>query len=91
MKLAPLNDAQQIMDAAEEVRVELSRLGENTAVDELSETLKCFYTTASESIGEVRRALIQTRDIWETVLQPDFRALAVHIIQEAERLLGIHQ
>lgn len=84
--LPRFESVEEILSAVGEVRDELGLRSHDAEAQELTSTIECFYTTASEALGEIRRALQETRRAWET-LSPRYRRLAEHVMKESTRLL----
>lgn len=84
--LPQFESVEEIVNAVGEVRDELGLRGYETQSRELTSTIECFYTTASEALGEIRQALEKTRSAWGT-LPPRYQRLAEHVMEEATRLL----
>ena len=78
---------EEVMNATAELRDELALRGARESAQRLTEALECFYTTASEALGEIREALESTRASWGEHLSSRYQALGDHAITEATRLL----
>ncbi len=78
---------EEIMNAISELRDELALRGDLDAANDLTAALECFYTTASEALGELRTALQATRHAWNTQLSLRYRQLGDHATRKATRLL----
>jgi len=85
-ELPRFESVEEVVNAVAEVRDELALRGHEMEAQELTSALERFYTTASEALGEIREALRETREAWET-LSSNYQRLAEHAMKEATRLL----
>jgi len=83
------HSVEEVMSAVAELRDELALRGASEAASELTAALDCFYTTASEALGELRDALEKTRHAWQDHLSDYYTHLGEHIVTEATRLLAM--
>ena len=67
MTTTEFHNVEDVYAAARQVRDALLEHGEKGAAAELDETMKTFWTTASEALGEIKLSLLKVRPIVEKV------------------------
>lgn len=65
---AEYHNAEDVYAVARQIRDRLTEHGEKQAAAELDETMTCFWTTASEALGEMKLSLLAVRPTVEKVL-----------------------
>jgi hypothetical protein len=85
-KLLKFNCVNDVLEAIKQIRDELVRVGEPEAAKLFTGMLMGYFTTSSELLIELSKALEETRPVWKKLLSSDFQMLAEHTIAEAGRI-----
>ena len=88
MIVTEFHNVEDVYAAARQISSMLAEHRENEAATELEETMKTFWTTASEAVGEIKLSLLRVRPIVQKSLNNDTLQLLDSAVSGATKLFN---